>query len=56
MTAVDVSPTALAHVRADAALGSRIRTEPHDLSASFPHDRFDLDSAQYLHWPIAFPR
>jgi SAM-dependent methyltransferase len=59
VTAVDVSPTALACVRADAekaGLGPRIRTEHHDLTASFPNGRFDLVSAQYLQSPLAFPR
>ncbi|WP_399934230.1 class I SAM-dependent methyltransferase [Streptomyces kanamyceticus] len=59
VTAVDISPTALAGVRAEAAasgLQKRIRTEHHDLSVSFPTGRFDLVSAQFLQSPLAFPR
>ncbi|MEU7644680.1 class I SAM-dependent methyltransferase [Streptomyces huasconensis] len=59
VTAVDISPTALAGVRADAdgvGLGGRVRTEHHDLSVSFPEGRFDLVSAQFLQTPLAFPR
>ncbi|MGA4845137.1 class I SAM-dependent methyltransferase [Streptomyces sp. G5(2025)] len=59
VTAVDISPTALAGVRADAdaaGLGGRVRTEHHDLSVSFPRGRFDLVSAQFLQSPLAFPR
>ncbi len=59
VTAVDISPTALAGVRADAdaaGLEDRVRTEHHDLSVSFPEGRFDLVSAQFLQTPLAFPR
>ncbi|MEU2790514.1 class I SAM-dependent methyltransferase [Streptomyces sp. NPDC007100] len=59
VTAVDVAPTALELVRADAAesgLASLVRTEQHDLGVSFPAGRFDLVSAQFLQSPIDFPR
>lgn len=59
VTAVDVAPSALALVRADAdgaGVGPLVRTERHDLSNSFPSGRFDLVSVHYLHTPLAFPR
>ncbi|GHJ37411.1 methyltransferase [Streptomyces sp. TS71-3] len=59
VTAVDVSPSALATVRADAdgaGAGHLVRTEQHDLGVSFPAGTFDLVSAQYLHSPLGFPR
>lgn len=59
VTAVDVAETALARTRAAAAAGgvaSQITTEQHDLTFSFPDDRFDLVSAQYLHSTQDFPR
>lgn len=56
---VDVSATALARV-ADRATGAgltdRVRTERHDLAATFPRGSFDLVSAQYLLSPVEFHR
>ncbi len=59
MTAVDVSPTALARGAAQAvALGvaERVRFEQQDLTRSFPSGTYDLVSAQFLQSPIEFPR
>ena len=56
---VYVSTTALSRiaVRAtDAGLGERVRTERHDLTATFPLGGFDLVSAQYLLSPVEFHR
>ncbi len=56
---VDVSATALARVvdrASGAGLVDRVRTERHDLTATFPKGQFDLVSAQYLLSPIAFDR
>jgi len=56
---VDVSATALARVAqraSDAGLVGRVRTERHDLTATFPKGQFDLVSAQYLLSPVAFER
>lgn len=56
---VDVSATALARV-ADRAAGTgvsdRVRTERHDLTATFPDGQFDLVNAQYLLSPVEFHR
>ena len=56
---VDVSATALARV-VDRATGvkltDRVRTERHDLTATFPQGSFDLVSAQYLLSPVEFDR
>lgn len=59
VTAVDISRTAVGHLRARAhelGLGGRVTAEQHDLARSFPDGSFDLVSAQYLHTPFAFPR
>jgi SAM-dependent methyltransferase len=57
VTAVDVSPTALARLAARAAAaGLAITTERHDLAHTFPEGRFDLVSAQFLQSPLEFPR
>jgi len=59
VTAVDVSPTALARGAAQAvALGvaERVRFEQQDLTRSFPSGTYDLVSAQFLQSPIEFPR
>ena len=57
VTAVDVSPTALARLAARAAeTGLPIATERHDLAHTFPEGRFDLVSAQFLQSPLEFPR
>jgi len=56
---VDVSATALARAAdrtAGAGLTDRVRTERHDLTATFPHGAFDLVSAQYLLSPVEFDR
>ncbi len=56
---VDVSATALARVAdraAGAGLTDRVRTERHDLTATFPEGEFDLVSAQYLLSPVEFDR
>ncbi len=56
---VDVSVTALARVTdraAAAGLSNRVRTERHDLDATFPQGQFDLISAQYLLSPVEFDR
>lgn len=59
VTTVDVSATALQRVDARAAAAGpagRVRTERHDLSATFPVGSFDLVSAHYLHSPVAMDR
>ncbi len=56
---VDVSATALARVTdraTGAGLADRVRTERHDLTATFPRGQFDLVSAQYLLSPVEFDR
>ena len=56
---VDVSATALVRVAdraAGAGLTDRVRTERHDLTATFPEGEFDLVSAQYLLSPVEFDR
>ncbi|MEU2042177.1 class I SAM-dependent methyltransferase [Nocardia niwae] len=56
VTAVDVSETALARARANAArqeLSGEIDWQRHDLDHTFPAGQFDLVSAQYLHSPLA---
>lgn len=56
---VDVSATALARVAdraASAGVTDRVRTQRHDLDATFPQGRFDLISAQFLLSPVPFDR
>ena len=56
---VDVSATALARAAdrtAGAGLTDRVRTERHDLTATFPHGEVDVISAQYLLSPVEFDR
>ena len=56
---VDVSGTALSRVAdraAGAGLAHRVRTERHDLTATFPAGGFDLISAQFLLSPVEFDR
>ncbi|WP_280239723.1 class I SAM-dependent methyltransferase [Nocardia abscessus] len=56
VTAVDVSETALARARAQAArqeLAGEIDWQRHDLDHTFPDGRFDLVTAQFLHSPLA---
>ncbi|HET8969743.1 MAG TPA: class I SAM-dependent methyltransferase [Candidatus Nanopelagicales bacterium] len=59
VTAVDVSPTALARTRAlaeAAGVASLVTTEQHDLARSFPTGRFDLVVALFFQSPIELPR
>ncbi|WP_154674150.1 class I SAM-dependent methyltransferase [Nakamurella lactea] len=52
VTAVDVSPVALARAAAyaaEAGVGDRIDWQAHDLKQTFPSGTFDLVCAQYLH-------
>lgn len=67
VTAVDVAQSACDRVAERAGdpgrgerrggVGKPVRTERHDLTATFPEGSFDLVSAQYLHSPGAeFPR
>ena len=54
VTGVDVSRTALqraARHAEDAGVADRVRTERHDLGASFPDGTYDLVSAAFLHAP-----
>jgi SAM-dependent methyltransferase len=53
VTAVDVSPTAVEQVRAQAP---SITAEQHDLAVSFPAGEFDLISAQYFQTPLPLHR
>ncbi|NMO89586.1 FAD-dependent oxidoreductase [Actinomycetospora sp. TBRC 11914] len=56
VTAVDVAQTACDRI-ADRAGELPVRTERHDLTATFPEGTYDLVSAQYLHSPAPdFPR
>lgn len=55
VTAVDVSETALKRTAghaAEAGVGDRVDLAKHDLDRSFPEEKFDLVSAQYLHSPV----
>lgn len=59
VTAVDISPTALGHARANAVrngVEDRIDFQRHDLADSLPAIRCDLVSALFLQTPLAFPR
>ncbi|MGW7350302.1 class I SAM-dependent methyltransferase [Streptomyces sp. NPDC054784] len=59
VTATDVSATALGRVAAgaaDAGLADRVRTDRHDLAATFPEGSYDLVSACYFHTPVDLPR
>ncbi|MGZ5403727.1 MAG: methyltransferase [Nocardioides sp.] len=59
MTAIDVSPTALARTAAAAAtfgVASRVTTERHDLASSFPAGRFDLVVAMFFQSPLELAR
>ncbi len=59
VTAIDVSPTALARTRelaAAAGVSSRVTTEQHDLASSFPAGRFDLVVAMFFQSPLELPR
>ncbi|MGW4095124.1 class I SAM-dependent methyltransferase [Nocardia sp. NPDC004750] len=56
VTAVDVSETALARARTNAArqgIDGEIDWQRHDLDHTFPAGSFDLVTAQYLHSPAA---
>ncbi|RKS08175.1 methyltransferase family protein [Nocardiopsis sp. Huas11] len=59
VTAVDVSQTALDRVSAGAAstgVTDRLRTERHDLAATFPEGTYDLVTATYFHTPVTLSR
>ncbi|MFE3459318.1 SAM-dependent methyltransferase [Nocardiopsis aegyptia] len=59
VTAVDVSRTALDRVDAGAAatgVADRVRTERHDLAATFPRGTYTLVTATYFHTPVTIPR
>lgn len=59
VTAVDISPTALDHARANAernGVADCIDFQVHDLSKSFPDLACDLVTAMFLHTPLEFPR
>ena len=55
---VDISPTAVARGRAEAARRglSRVRFEAHDLAAWNPPIAFDLVTASFLQSPVDLPR
>ncbi len=57
VTAVDVSPTALARTTehaAEAGVADRVTTEHHDLSETFPEGDFDLVVASFFQSPLDF--
>ncbi|KQQ52666.1 cyclopropane-fatty-acyl-phospholipid synthase family protein [Plantibacter sp. Leaf314] len=59
VTAVDISPTALALGRSTAeaaGVADRITWIEADLATWEPSGRFDLVAATFLHSPVAFPR
>lgn len=59
VTAVDVSPTALAYAKANAernGVADCIDFQAHDLAKSFPDMACDLVTAMFLHTPLEFPR
>jgi SAM-dependent methyltransferase len=59
VTAVDVAASALevAQRNAGAAgVADAIAWERHDLAHTFPHGRFDLVAATFLHSPVELPR
>ena len=59
VTAIDVSPTALARTDATATaagVASQVTTEHHDLASSFPSGRFDLVVAMFFQSPLELPR
>jgi len=59
VTAVDVSPTALARTASNAAaagVADRVHVEQHDLAHSLPDGQYDLVNVQYLASPVKFPR
>lgn len=59
VTAVDISPTALARGRSaaeSAGLGDRISWVEADLAAWAPEGEYDLVSAHFLHSPVELPR
>jgi SAM-dependent methyltransferase len=59
VTAVDVSPTALARaseLAASAGVSPLVTTERHDLASSFPSGRFDLVVAMFFQSPLELPR
>jgi SAM-dependent methyltransferase len=59
VTAVDISPTALSRtdeLAASTGVSSRVTTERHDLTISFPDGRFDLVVALFFQSPLELPR
>lgn len=59
VTAIDVSPTALARTRemaAAAGVSSLVTTEQHDLASSFPSGSFDLVVAMFFQSPLELAR
>lgn len=59
VTAVDISPTALAYARENAerqGVEGRIDFQQHNLAESFPDISCDLAIAMYLQTPLDFPR
>lgn len=59
VTAVDVSDVAIERAKALAVehnVEGKIDLQQHDLTVSFPADKYDLVSAQYLQSPIEFER
>lgn len=59
VTAVDISATVLRRVAdraARAGVTERVRTDRHDLGASFPTGSYDLVTAHYLQSPAGLPR
>lgn len=59
VTAIDVSPTALARTEAAAeaaGVGSLVTIERHDLATSFPAGRFDLVVAMFFQTPLELAR
>ncbi len=59
ITTVDISETALNYARQNAdkaGVAGNIDFQRHDLSESFPEDRYDLITALFLQTPLAFPR
>jgi SAM-dependent methyltransferase len=59
VTGIDISATAVARARAEAArrgVGEKITWVAGDLSTWTPSDRYDLVSACFFHSPVEFPR
>lgn len=59
VTAVDISPTALAYAKTNAThngVADKITFKQHDLTKTFPDIQCDLISAMFLQTPFDFPR